>query len=184
MVELIDCLTPNITVVLPWSTQKKLVSLDTRKKSVFHLLTELNMFSCSLTTQQHIAVPFFYTKHLWSILIFEDRNWSFSISYNAKLVSSRSGLYLSTVQFFSLQDAICILRLSSTVCNILLVYRRALHTALLNREKSQAARLISYPPLTDCLLPFNLCRSVTSISLPRLHPHSAQDFPPISALFF
>ncbi len=39
------------------------------------------------------------------------------------------------------------------------------HTALLNKVKSKAFRLINSPPLTDCILPLNLRRNVASLSI-------------------
>ena len=89
------------------------------------------------------------------------------ISSIAKSASSRLGVLYRLQHFFTPQQMLTIYKGLVRPCMEYAshVWGGSTHTALLDRVESKAFRLISSPPLTNCLLPLKSRRIVASLSL-------------------
>ncbi len=114
------------------------------------------------------------TINILGLSLSKDLNWKLHISSLAKSASLKLGVLYRLKHYFSPTQLLTVYKGLVRPCKEYAchVWRVSTHTALLDRLESNAFRLISSPPLTNCVQPLKLRRNVASLSISYRYFHA------------
>ena len=159
-------LTSDLSLISEWGN-KNLVKFNASKTQFLHLSTRHNLPDNYPLFFNDTQLSPSSTLNILGLSFTKNLNWKLHISSLAKSASMKLGVLWRLRQFFSPHQLLTLYRGLIRPCMEYAshIWGGSTHTALLNRVESKAFRLISSPPLTDCLPSLNNRRSVASLTI-------------------
>ena len=164
--EAAERLTSDLSIISDWG-RRNLVSFNASKTQFLHLSTRHNLPDVYPLFFDNTQLSPSSTLNILGLSLTPSLNWKFHISSLTKSASTRLGVLYRLRQFFSPTQLLTIYKglvrpRMEYACH---VWGGSTHTALLDRVESKAIRLISSPPLTNCLPSLKLRRNVASLAI-------------------
>ena len=159
-------LTSDLSVISDWG-RANLVLFNASKTQFLHLSTRHNLPDNYPLFFNNTQLTPSSTLDILGLSFTKSLNWKSHISSLAKTASMKLGVLWRLRPFFSPSQLLTLYRGLIRPCMEYAshIWGGSTHTALLNRVESKAFRLISSPPLTDCLQSLNIRRNVASLSI-------------------
>ena len=162
----IEHLTSDLSIISEWG-RANLVSFNASKTQFLHLSTRHNLPDNYPLFFNDTQLSPSSTLNILGLSFTKNLNWKLHISSLAKSASMKLGVLWRLRQFFSPPQLLSLYRGLIRPCMEYAshVWGGSTHTALLNRVESKAFRLISSPPLTNCLQSLKFRRNVASLAI-------------------